>query len=177
MADIFNLDANKMGISNATDSHICKVVNEQLKLIKRDIKTCHEKDNISSLDFNLPYSINVPGLPLHKAQLHVYYQITKVLTDKNFDVKIDINNEKNSTTLYIKWRSFFDDSEEVKKKMFLQKLSTKHEEDKAKRKRTKKIDKIATSRADQLIKKPEKIKNEYMIPYLNELSDSDSDDD
>jgi len=178
MADVFKLDGKKMGVSKSTDKYIENIVKEQLNLISKEIKNAHDKDNLSSITYNVPYMISVSGLKLGKAQLHVYYQIVKTLTDKNFQVLLDIDNEKERTTLHIQWKSFFDDSEEVKKIQFLQSLSKQRIEAKQKAKKHKHIDKKAEKRIQDLLpQKKEKVKDEYMIGYMNDLSDDESDSD
>lgn len=78
-------------------------VNEFLYRISNAIDQTN-KDNKNKLIIPLPFSFNIPDtIDSNKFRIEIYYNIVKILEDKDYIVKISQNNDNNKYLLFIQW--------------------------------------------------------------------------
>lgn len=169
----FDLDAKKLPISHPTEKAIEAMINEQLLLIKNKInEAVRESQNVIVIP--LPYTIHIPSLSLKKAQVQVYYGITKTLKTFNYEIVLDINVEKEKTNLIIKWISPLGDDNESDKLRFLKSISKGNLDGKKQEKERKRIDYQADNIIErhymQMKKEP---RDESFVNYAIDLSDEE----
>jgi hypothetical protein len=92
-ASSLKINSNRINILNAQ-------INGILKTIDDEIKKAYDAD-LNKLSINLPITFSILNLSNQYAQRYIYYHVLKSLLRREYNVKIDVSNDK--VVFHIKW--------------------------------------------------------------------------